>query len=154
MDPSTDGSPAQSALSPWCCACSVCGVARSVVTCRGWRTTRFDPRAPPWCSAATGQGVVDGSPPKRPGDERRRKLTDCPHRRLSYSAPPALSTCRRHRACRAAGPYPPRPEEPPPSLHPPISRNPGLPTPGTSGDLLLDILHHVGCLPDVLRRVG
>jgi hypothetical protein len=72
----------------------------------------------------------------------------------SCSAPPALSRCWRRRVCRAAGPYPPRPEEPPPPLHPPISGNPGLPAPGTSGDLLPDILRHVGCLPDVLRHVG
>jgi hypothetical protein len=72
----------------------------------------------------------------------------------SCSAPPALSRCWRRRACRAAGPYPPRLEEPPPPHHPPISGNSGLPALGTSGDLLPDILRHVGCLPDVLRRVG
>jgi hypothetical protein len=72
----------------------------------------------------------------------------------SCSALPALSRCWRRRACRAVGPYPPLPEEPPLPLHPLISGNPGLPMPGTSDDLLPDILRHVGCLPDVLRCVG
>jgi hypothetical protein len=75
-------------------------------------------------------------------------------RGCSCFAPQALSRCQRRRAYRVAGPYPPRPEEPPPLLHPPISRNPGLPAPGISSDLLPDILRHVGCLPDVLLRVG
>jgi hypothetical protein len=39
-----------------------------------WHTMRFNPRAPPWCGAATGQGVVDGGPLEQQGDGCRLQL--------------------------------------------------------------------------------